>query len=167
MKEFKRLTKENVDEVYQINLEIGKSLVNPDWFHPFSKESIERFLGENSTHVVYGCFIDGELAGVSLYDYDKEQCAWLSKACNMPESEKGAELGGSVVLPKFRGENIMFDINEILKEEGKKQGLDYFVATAHPDNIASNKNIQKQGFQLITTGINPNGIIRNIYLLKL
>ncbi len=167
MKEIRRLTKNDMEAFRHVNNETDRYITNKDWFHIFSDSTVAHFFSDANTHVIFGCFIDEELAGVSLYDYDPEQCAWLSEACRMAEDKKGAELGGSMVLPKFRGNNVMYDINTALKAEAKKQGLAYFVATAHPDNIASNSSLKKLGFTFVTTGINPSNIIRNIYLLEL
>ncbi len=167
MKEYRRLTHNDVEIFYNINQEIAKHLTNTEWFSPFGLESAKHILGENNTHVVYGCFIDGELAGVSLFDYDKEQCAWLSKAVNADPAKWGAEVGGSIVLPKFRGQNIMFEINDIIKKKAKEMGVDYFVATAHPDNIASNSSLKKLGLEYKTILTKANGSLRNVYYMDL
>ncbi len=167
MKEIKRLTHEHIEDFLALCREIEKAIANPDWFHAFSRETAEFFFGPENTHIIYGCFVDGSLAGVSLYDYDRAQHAWISEPCGIPADALGAEVGGSMVRPAYRGQNIMYDINAKLVEEAKKQGLTYFVATAHPDNIASNSSLKKLGLRFTTTGINPNGIIRNLYVMEL
>ncbi len=167
MKEYRRLNKTDIQAFYNINQEIAKYITCAEWFNPFSMETVSFMLGENSTHVVYGCFVDGELAGVSLFDYDKEQCAWLSKVVGADPAKCGAEVGGSIVLPKFRGQNIMFEINDILIKEAKKMGVDYFVATAHPDNVASNSSLKKLGLQFKALTKNHKNSPRNAYYMDL
>ncbi len=167
MKELRRLTHDDMEEFLAICREIEEVIANPDWFHAFSRETAEFFFGPDNTHVIYGCFVDGILAGVSLYDYDQVQHAWISDPCGVAPEALGAEIGGSMVRPAFRGQNIMYEINARLIEEAKKQGLSYFVATAHPDNVASNFSLKKLGLRFVTTGINPNGIIRNLYFMAL
>ncbi len=167
MKEYRRLNENDIEIFYNINQEIAQYITCKEWFSPFSIDSVKRMLGKESTHVVYGCFVDGELAGVSLFDYDKEQCRWLSTAVNARPQKWGAEVGGSIVLPKFRGQNIMFEINDLLIKEAKKMGVDYFVATAHPDNIASNSSLKKLGLEYKTLITKSNGSLRNVYYMDL
>ena len=166
MKEIKRLDKTHHEAFKRINIETRKTLVNPSWFMPFSEENVEKLFDEGSTLVVYGCFIDGELAGISLFDFNEEEFAEMSKLLGV-DDKKGAELGGSMVLPAFRGQHIMYDINQALIKEAKEMGIDYFVATAHPDNIASNSSLKKLGMEYKTTITRANGYLRNVYLLKL
>ena len=166
MKEIKRLDKTHHEAFKHINIETRKTLVNPSWFMPFSEENVEKLFEEGSTLVVYGCFIDGELAGISLFDFNEEEFAEMSKLLGV-DDKKGAELGGSMVLPAFRGQHIMYDINQALIKEAKEMEIDYFVATAHPDNIASNSSLKKLGMEYKTTITRVNGYLRNVYLLKL
>ena len=166
MKEIKRLTKAHHEDFKRINAETRKTLTNPSWFMPFSEEVLETLLDENSTLVVYGCFIDGTLAGVSLFDMNYDEFAQLAETLGITD-KKGAELGGSMVLPAFRGQHIMYDVNVALMQTAKEMGINYFVATAHPDNIASNSSLKKLGMEYKTTITRTGGYIRNVYLLEL
>ena len=71
-----------------------------------------------------------------------------------------------MVLPEYRGQNLMLDVNNALLNVAKEMGIDYFVATVHPDNIASNRSVQKMGMQLKTTITRTGGYERNVYLLE-
>lgn len=166
MKEIKRLTKAHHEDFKRINAETRKTLANPSWFMPFSEEVLETLLNENSPLVVYGCFIDGTLAGVSLFDTTYEEFAQLVEILGVTD-KKVAELGGSMVLPEFRGQHVMYDVNVALMQAAREMGIEYFVATAHPDNIASNSSLKKLGMELKTTITRAGGYLRNVYLLKL
>lgn len=166
MKEIKRLTKAHHEDFKRINAETRKTLANPSWFMPFSEEVLETLLNENSPLVVYGCFIDGTLAGVSLFDTTYEEFSQLAEILVVTD-KKVAELGGSMVLPEFRGQHIMYDVNVALMQAAREMGIEYFVATAHPDNIASNSSLKKLGMELKTTITRAGGYLRNVYLLKL
>ena len=166
MKEIKRLDKSHHEAFKRINIETRKTLVNPSWFMPFSEENVEKLFDERSTLVVYGCFIDGELAGVSLFDFNQAEFAELAEKLGVA-TKKGAELGGSMVYPAFRGQNVMYDINQALIKKAKEMNIEYFVATAHPDNIASNSSLKKLGMEYQTTITRGNGYLRNVYLLNL
>lgn len=165
MKEIKRLTSANHQDFININKVIRENISNPSWFMPFSEENLQNTFNEDSSLVIYGAFIDNKLGAVSLFDTNQEEFAELSKACGV-STEFGAELGGSMVLPDFRGQNLMLEINLKLIEVAKQMGLKYFVATVHPDNIASNSSVKKLGMKYVTTITRVGGYLRNVYILE-
>ena len=67
-------------------------------------------------------------------------------------------------MPEYRRKGIMKDLQKLLISEAKKLDYDYLVVTAHPQNIASNKIILKEDFELKITRMLSNGYYRNIYL---
>lgn len=167
MKEIRRLDKSNQQDFINFNRIIRENLVNPKWFMPFSEENMIHTFDDGNTLVVYGVFVDGVLAAISLFDTNYQEFKELSLACNLSPDKKGAELGGSMVLPQYRGQNLMLDVNTKLISVAKEMGIDYFVATVHPDNIASNRSVQKLGMQLKTTITRTGGYLRNVYLMEL
>ena len=166
MKEIKRLNKNNQQDFINFNRIIRANLQNPSWFMPFSEENTKHTFDEGNTLVVYGAFIDGELGAISLFDTNFEEFKELAQILGVNPSKKGAELGGSMVLPQFRGQHLMLDVNLKLIEVAKEMGINYFVATAHPDNLASNRSLEKLGMQLKTTVTRAGGYLRNVYLLE-
>ena len=166
MKEIKRLNKSNQQDFINFNRIIRENLQNPEWFMPFSEENMLHTFDEGNTLVVYGAFVDGELACISLFDTNEEEFKELSVACKANPNKKGAELGGSMVLPKFRGQNLMLDVNNKLLDVAKEMGIDYFVATVHPDNAPSNRSVQKMGMQFKTVITRAGGYLRNVYILE-
>ncbi len=167
MKEIKRLDKSNQQDFINFNKIIRENLTNKEWFIPFSEENLKNTFSEDSSLVVYGAFIDGVLACISLYDTNFDEFSELTKASNISFSLKGAELGGSMVLPDYRGQNLMYDVNLKLIEVAKENGIEYLVATVHPDNIASNRSVLKLGMQKTATIVRTGGYLRNVYLLEL
>ena len=91
----------------------------------------------------------------------------LSVASGISLERKGAELGGSMVLPDYRGQNLMYDVNKKLLEVAKENGIEYLVATVHPENIASNRSVLKLGMQKTATIVRTGGYLRNVYFLEL
>ncbi len=166
MKEIRRLDKAGLAAYKKLNTAVLETLPDAAWFIPFSAETIEGMFDPGSTLTVYGCFMDGALAAVSMLDTDWEEMAEVAEAAGMPKKKKGAELGGSMVLPAYRGQGLMLEINQTLMNAAKEMGIDYLVATAHPDNIASNTSLRKMG--MIHKGvINRQGhYMRNVYLLE-
>lgn len=167
MMEIKRLDKTYQNDFENMNCVIREGLVHKDWFMPLPDEIIRTLFEPDSAFVVYGCEVDGVLAGVSLLDHTEEEFAPLAKEAGVSPSMKGAELGVSMVLPAYRGQNLMLKIDSALIEVAKEEGLDYVVATAHPDNIASNKSLQKAGMQYVSTIMREGKYKRNVYYLPL
>lgn len=166
MKEIKKLNKTNQNDFINFNRIIRNNLQNPAWFMPFSEENMLHTFDEGNTLVVYGAFVDNVLGAISLFDTNVDEFKELSLIAGVSPDKKGAELGGSMVLPDFRGQNLMLDVNNKLIEVAKEMGIEYFVATAHPDNVASNRSLQKLGMQLKTTITRTGGYLRNVYLLE-
>ena len=166
MKEVRRLDKSNQQDFIEFNRIIRANLSNPEWFMPFSEENMRHTFDKDSTLVVYGAFVDGVLAAISLFDTNEEEFKELSVVANVGLDKKGAELGGSMVLPQYRGQNLMLDINNELVSVAKEMGLNYFVATVHPDNVASNRSVQKMGMEKKAVVTRTGGYLRNVYLLE-
>ena len=78
-----------------------------------------------------------------------------------------AEIGRSMVLPGFRGKNLLLEINRYVVAEAKNLGKKYLIATIHPDNMPSRKSSEKLGMKKITTYTKSCGYIRDIYGLLL
>ncbi len=164
MVEIKRLDKSHHKAFKDINAIIMQNLTNSSWFMPFSEENLENAFDEKSSLTIYGAFVDGVLAGVSLIDTNKDEFNELAVKLGV-QNLNGAELGGSMVLPEYRGKNLMNKINAELIDYAKKVGLDYLVATAHPDNIASNSSLKKLGMENKLKVIRTGGYERNVYVL--
>lgn len=167
MIEIKRLDKNNQQNFIEFNRVIADNLQNSKWFIPFSQENLLHTFDEGSSLVVYGAFVDGVLACISLFDMNWAEYEEVALAVGVDKQKKGAELGGCMVLPSFRGKNLMLEVNKELKTVAKKMGIEYFVATAHPDNVASNRSLQKLGMEQKKTIIRCGEYLRNVYFLEL
>lgn len=167
MIEIKRLDKSNQQDFIEFNRVIANNLQNPKWFIPFSQENLLHTFDEGSSLVVYGAFVGGVLACISLFDTNWAEFEEVALAIGIDKKRKGAELGGCMVLPSFRGKNLMFEVNKALISVAKEMGIEYFVATAHPDNVASNRSLQKLGMEQKKTIIRCGEYLRNVYFLEI
>ena len=122
---------------------------------------------KNDAFTVVGAIKDGVLAGVSLIDRTEEEFAQLSEVAGVGADKKGAELGACMVLPKYRGNNLMHIMNTELVRLAKENGIDYLVASAHPDNIASNTSLKKLGFLHKAVITRAGHYIRNAYYMEI
>jgi RimJ/RimL family protein N-acetyltransferase len=58
-------------------------------------------------------------------------------------------------------------LQTILYYIARELKFDYLISTAHPDNIASRKTLEKIGLEPVKTTTVANGYLRKIYLKKL
>lgn len=77
------------------------------------------------------------------------------------------ELGGNLVLPEYRGRGITTKLQEMELELAKKLGFDYIISMAHPDNIGSQKTLERVGLTFVKETRLSNGFLRKLYMKKL
>ncbi len=159
------LTKANHEDFIRINRIVRKTLTNSSWFMPFSEENLAKVFDDGSTLTVYGAVEDGKVVALSLFDSDEGEWGEIADALKI--SGKIVELGGSMVLPEARGRNLMYEINFALLDRARQDKFDYVVATAHPDNLASNRSLQKLGMECKAKIIRAGKYLRNVYMIKL
>ena len=145
---------------------VYNNLENKEWYIPMSQENMKTAL-ENKLFTVVGAVKNGTLAGVSLIDRTADEFAQLSEVAGVGMDKKGAELGACMVLPEYRGNNLMHLMNVELVKLARQSGIEYLVATAHPDNIASNKSLVKLGFELQAEIIRDGHYLRNSYYMEI
>ena len=166
MIEVKKLTEIDLPNIRHVTEVVRKSLAHDSWFIPMSDETMDNMFSVNSTLTVFGAFDEGELAAVALIDTDPDEMRDLTSAMDLDVSA-GGELGACVVLPDHRGKNLMYLVCRQLITVAEDMGLAYLVASAHPENIASNRSLQKLGMEYVTTLVRCGDYIRNAYRILL
>lgn len=144
---------------------IVKALPREDFLIPMTKEEYEDTFVEGSKDVVYGLFEGETMIATSALLHD------VRAYSNQPELQetllhKCAEIGECMVLPTHRGQSLMLKLNTLLKDEAKRMGIEYMLATAHPENTYSNHSLQQLGFIRIKT-FTRCGLPRNLYVMRL
>lgn len=81
-------------------------------------------------------------------------------------SESICELGGFLVYPEYCNRKIMTSLSQITMDYFENLDYNYIISTVHPENEASNKIVQKLGFQLYTTLTTQSGFLRALYWKK-
>lgn len=77
------------------------------------------------------------------------------------------ELGGNLVLSEYRNNGITSKLQTIELEIAKELGFDYIISMAHPNNIGSQKTLEKVGLKFVKETKLSNGFLRKLYMLKL
>lgn len=127
---------------------IYEALPNKEMLIPMTEEEYNDTYTDENEDVVYGIFDGDNLIATSSLLHDIRAYAVNEELKDIMQY-KCVEIGESMVLPEFRGQGWMLQLNRLIKEEAKRQGVKYMLATAHPDNIASNTSLQHLGYKII------------------
>lgn len=161
----KRLTPHDRGLHEAMSRTIVKTLPREDFLIPMTPDEYEDTLVDGSPDIVYGLFDGDVLIATSALLHD------VRAYHGQPEVEdilahKCTEIGECMVLPSHRGNSLMLQLNTLLKQEAQRLGVEYMLATAHPDNIASNTSLQHLGFKFVKT-FRRSGFLRNLYVMAL
>ena len=161
-----RLNRSHKNDFKKINDITEKELENPEFFIVFfTEDEIDNIL-ENSIKddktIFYGYFNEKELFSISGLFLDIEDLKYELETLNI-QTNYCAEIGASMTLKSARGKKCMLNINKKLIEVAKDKGLKYIIATAHPDNIASNISLRNLNMKFIKE-FSRQSFPRNLYI---
>lgn len=144
---------------------IYEALPNKELLIPMTPEEYDDTYTDTNEDVVYGVFREGRLIAtcsllhdVRAYAVNPELKDLLKHPC--------IEIGECMVLPEYRGRSLMLHLNKLIKAEARRQDVCYMLATAHPDNKASNDSLRKLGYRIMKE-FTRAGKRRNLLLLDL
>lgn len=160
---YKKICNEDDWQVRKLIKSVLEQLENKDFFIPISEEELTELYNEKIC-ILYGAYDADKLVAIAKLDLNNKYDVTELKHCLNIEKYQVAELGRYLCLPEYRRNGIMKNLQKILIDEAIKLNYDYLVVTAHPENIASNKTILNEEFELKNTKILSNGFYRNIYL---
>ena len=144
---------------------IYEALPDKEMLIPMTEEEYDDTFTDVNEDVVYGIFQGETLIATSSLLHDVRayhDCPGMEEVLKHP----CIEIGECMVLPRYRGRNLMLHLNRMVREEARRQGVRYMLATAHPDNIASNTSLQRLGYRIVRE-FTRAGKRRNLLLLDL
>ncbi|MBR2303211.1 MAG: GNAT family N-acetyltransferase [Clostridia bacterium] len=127
----------------EFNKTILDAITNSEWFIPFSPDDNQVLMPDHDLFL--GMFDGDKLVAISGLILTETFYGEIRDVLGL-QGKKIAEVGGSMVLPEYRGKNLMLSINKMLVKIAKEQGYEYLVATVHPDNVASRTSAETLGF---------------------
>ncbi|RBQ30097.1 hypothetical protein [Aliarcobacter vitoriensis] len=161
-----KLEKKHKDDFIYINQDTKQTLENPDFFIGFfSNNEIDEFLKDDKKAIFYGCLEGEHLIALSGLIFDVEDFYDELTLLNIKLTDC-VEIGASMTLLSARGKGCMLNINKELIKIAKAKNIKYLLATAHPNNIASNKSLTNLGMKFIKE-YKRHGYLRNLYIKDL
>lgn len=144
---------------------IYEGLPDKEMLIPMTEEEYDDTFTDVNEDVVYGIFRGETLIATSSLLHDVRayhDCPGMEDMLRHP----CIEIGECMVLPEYRGRNLMLHLNRLVRQEAIRQGVRYMLATAHPDNKASNTSLKHLGYEIVRE-FTRAGKRRNLLLLDL
>lgn len=146
--------------------ETEKTLIDKHFWLPINEEARKHFLDDEWCYFL-GAFDGDKLVAASCLFLNEHEYKESQTLINLPTNVKTAEIGRSMVLKNYRGNNLLYAINKKLIEKAKELSIKNIIVTIHPQNIASIKSFAKIGAEFILKTVKCEEYDRNIYLIKL
>lgn len=162
---FKRVFKEDEKQVRDLVNNVFENIERKDFLIPWTEEQMDRFFDEDYSFLL-GAYDNNKLIAMTQIFTQREIEQEYYDILNIPKSKIICELGGFLVLPEYRNKGIMTKLSKMSCELINELNFDYIISTIHPENIASNKIVQKLGFELYDTLTTQSGFLRNLYWKK-
>lgn len=98
----------------------------------------------------------------SLFCYAREKCR-----LDDGEAVYTAHMESAAVRPDAAGNGMMRALLAEAEKEAARRQIRYLMATAHPDNLFSRNNLEKQGFEVLTETLKYGGRRRLVYFKEI
>lgn len=162
---YAKIRREDKTQLRTLIDHVLRSLEKPEYFIAYAEWELNRLFDE-SYALLHGAYHGSKLVGMSQLYCDEEL---ISEHVNKLEliGKKTCELGGSLVLPEYRGKDIMYHLVKVQADIARKSDYDYVIALAHPDNVGSIKALEKLGLHYVKTDLVNQNYLRNLYVMEL
>ncbi len=159
---------EDAREIYDIMKEVYNKLKNKEIYVCDDLNYVKNQISNNGFAVV-AKNKDGKIIGSFIFRFPGNSKDNLGRDIGLEESEmcKVVHMESTVVLPEYRGNGLQLKMLKYAENLIDKHNYKYFMATVSPDNPASYKSFEKNGYKLIIEKIKYNGLKRRIYLKNL
>jgi GNAT superfamily N-acetyltransferase len=138
MMELRKLEVCDKDKLEELIQQTETNLGNELFWLPIGIESREHFFDDDWTYFL-GMFDKEKLiAAVGLF-LNKNEYGESEKILQL-ENYKIAEIGRAMVAPEYRYKGLMNKITQELIIHAKNQGIQYLVATVHPQKYSKSKS---------------------------
>lgn len=163
--EFRLLNTSDKTQLENLLKITSKNVQNPKFWLPISHVSKEHFLDKSWT-VFNGCFINDELVATAGLFINPHEYSDSLQYLNLGDCEV-AELGRLMVEPTCQGNHLSYHVSKTLIEIARQRGVEYLIATSHPNNIPSQKILHKLGFEKKSYFVKNFNYQRDILVKKL
>lgn len=163
---YKKIEEKDKEQLLKlIDIVLG-GLENQEYFIPYEQWEIDSMFDEENYAPLYGAYDENKLVGMAQLYVSQDMLRDFKKEFEL-ENYTVCELGGNLVLPEYRGNGITTKLQTMELKLARKLGFDYIISMAHPDNIGSQKTLERVGLKFVKETRLSNGFLRKLYMLKL
>lgn len=163
---YKKVEEKDKEQLFNLIEKVLNNLGEPTYFIPYEQWELDSMFDEKNYAPLYGAYNGDKLVGMAQLYVSQEMLSEFKKEFGL-ESYIVCELGGNLVLPEYRNKGITYKLQTIELELAKRLGFDYIISMAHPNNIGSQKTLEKVGLEFVKETKLSNGFLRKLYMLKL
>lgn len=161
---YKKIYDKDKNQVFNLIEEVLDGLERKEFFIPYEEWEYERFFDDSYAYL-HGTYVNNKLVGIAQLYCEKEMMEEYNFMLN--NNEKACELGGNLVLSRFREKGITCELMKMQIEVAKNNGFNCVFSKAHPDNLASIRVITKLDLKFVDVCSIDGKYLRNIYMKKL
>lgn len=163
---YKKIEEKDKEQLFKLIETVLGGLENQEYFIPYEQWELDNIFDEKNYAPLYGAYDGEKLVGMAQLYVSQDMLADFKKEFKL-EQYKVCELGGNLVLPSYRGNGITTKLQTIELELAKELGFDYIISMAHPDNVGSQKTLERVGLNFVKETRLSNGFLRKLYMLNL
>ena len=163
---YKKIEEKDKEQLFKLIDTVLGGLENEEYFIPYEQWELDNIFDEKNYAPLYGAYNEEKLVGMAQLYVSQNMLEDFKKEFEL-ENYIICELGGNLVLPEYRGNGITTKLQTIELELAKTLGFDYIISMAHPDNVSSQKTLEKIGLKYVKETRLSNGFLRKLYMLKL
>ncbi len=160
----RQATSEDAEEIYKVMQTVHSRLVDKSIYVCDSWEDVKAMLAEDGFGVV-ALDRKQKIVGCLLCKYPGDSQENLGRDVRLPKPElaKVVHAESAVVLEEYRGNSLQSKMLLAAERLIDKEKYRFLLATVSPENPASFKTLEQNGFQHIVTKEKYGGLLRRIY----
>lgn len=160
----RQATSEDAQEIYRVMQTVHNRLADKSIYVCDSWEDVKAMLTGNGFGVV-ALNKKQKIVGCLLCKYPGDSQENLGRDIRLPEPElaKVVHAEAAVVLEEYRGNSLQSKMLQLAERIIDKEKYRFLLATVSPENPASFKTLEQNGFKHIVTKEKYGGLIRRVY----
>lgn len=156
---------EDSKEIHGLMNEVFEGLSDKSLYVCDELEYVENMLSGGGFGVVV-CNKDGKIIASFIFRYPMDSDDNLGRDIDLAEEEltKVVHMESAVVHPNYRGKDLQLKMLKYAETLIDQRKYKYFIATVSPENPASYRSFEKNGYRFVLTKEKYDGLTRRIYL---
>lgn len=168
MSDIEQAESRDIPEIMEVMTTGLTTTKNKDWYVTDDITFVERHIAAEG--YILKCMAEHKIAGFLIVRHPQQAEDNLGRC--LPEwteelLDKVAHMESAAVLPRYRGQGIQKKLLLAAEEAEKQRGTVYLMATVHPDNIYSRKNLEQSGYVCLLETEKYGGLQRIVLCKKI